>query len=362
MDKTLLPGSRHGRVTVPSSKSIAHRELIAAALSGVTPPVVRGESRDTQATRDCLKAMMAGEPSWPCGESGTTLRLLEPLAGVMGWKGEFRCEGRLGERPRMPFVRQPRYVLPGNVSSQFVSGLLMALPLADWDSEIVVEGELQSAAYVGLTEDVLRASGISFAFAAEEDRRVWRVRGGQRYRIAGGREVEGDWSQAAFFLAMDGVEVDGLASGSRQGDSVAASLIERLRSPQTTGEVVISAAGIPDLVPALAACAAGRPGVKARFTDCARLRLKESDRLVSTADLLTAVGGRAAIEGDELHVEGTDLSGGVVETFNDHRIAMSAAVLACRCRGPVTVRNADCVAKSYPRFWEDFASLERTAP
>ena len=146
MTKVIQPGKRSGAVTVPSSKSIAHRELIAAALSGAEPPLIRGESKDTLATRSCLKAMMSGESVWPCGESGTTLRLLEPIAGVMGWKGEFKCEGRLGERPRMPFEKKSRYVIPGNVSSQFVSGLLMALPLADWDSEIVIDGPLQSEA------------------------------------------------------------------------------------------------------------------------------------------------------------------------------------------------------------------------
>ena len=116
MVKVIQPGRRCGTVSVPSSKSIAHRELIAAALSGAEPPVIRGESKDTLATRNCLKAMMSGDPVWPCGESGTTLRLLEPIAGVMGWKGEFKCEGRLGERPRMPFERKERYVIPGNIS------------------------------------------------------------------------------------------------------------------------------------------------------------------------------------------------------------------------------------------------------
>ena len=183
--RVIAPGRRRGAVTVPSSKSIAHRELIAAALSGAEPPVIRGESKDTLATRACLKAMMSGESAWPCGESGTTLRLLEPIAGVMGWKGEFVCEGRLGERPRMPFERKSRYVVPGNVSSQFVSGLLMALPLADWDSEIAVEGTLQSEAYVRLTEDTLRESDI----AIRREGNSWFVSGGQRYKQ--GVDVDG---------------------------------------------------------------------------------------------------------------------------------------------------------------------------
>lgn len=343
--KTILPGARRGCVTVPSSKSVAHRELIAAALSGVAEPKIRGFSRDLEATRNCLKAMMSGGHEWPCGESGSTLRFLTPLAGVMGWKGRFLCEGRLAERPQMPFERKPRYVIPGNVSSQFVSGLLMALPLAEWDSEIVVEGRLESAAYVGLTESVLRAAGIRFEKPAVG---CWRIPGGQRYRIAGGREVEGDWSQAAFFLAM-GVEVDGVSPDSAQGDRAVVELLESFG---------VDAAPVPDLIPALAAHAAFRLGVT-RFINCGRLRLKESDRLESTAAMVNAVGGEARIEGETLIIRGvTKLRGGEVETKGDHRIAMSAAVLACGATGPITVDDATVVAKSYPGFWQDFESLE----
>ena len=344
--RTILPGARRGRVTVPSSKSIAHRELIAAALSGVGEPVIRGESRDTEATRRCLKAMMSGEAEWPCGESGSTLRFLTPLAGVMGWKGRFLCEGRLAERPQMPFEKKARYVIPGNVSSQFVTGLLMALPLADWDSEVVVEGRLESAAYVSLTEAVLHAAGVRIEKPAEGR---WRIPGGQRYRIAGGREVEGDWSQAAFFLAM-GVEVEGVRADSAQGDRAVVTLLD---APE------VDAGPVPDLIPALAAHAAFRPGVT-RFINCGRLRLKESDRLESTAAMVNAVGGRARIDGDSLLVEGVArLRGGAVETRGDHRIAMAAAVLACGASGPVEVDDATVVAKSYPGFWRDFESLER---
>ena len=339
MTKVIPPGRRCGTVTVPSSKSIAHRELIAAALSGVEPPVIRGESKDTLATRNCLKAMMAGDPVWPCGESGTTLRLLEPIAGVMGWKGSFKCEGRLGERPRMPFEKRDRYVIPGNISSQFISGLLMALPLADWDSEIVIEGPLQSEAYVRLTEDTLRASGIDFDKVGQ----TWFVKGGQRYRFAGGGEVEGDWSQAAFFLAM-GVEVKGLKADSHQGDKAVVDLLAAIGGATSRGGDIPVAATLdvsqtPDLYPCLAATAAATEREVA-FTGTERLRLKESDRIASTAALIEAV-----------------KSGKPVNTFGDHRIAMSAAVMACYSKIPVTVEGAECVAKSYPGFWDDFERL-----
>ena len=350
MVKVIEPGRRTGTVLVPSSKSIAHRELIAAALSGVEPPVIRGESKDTLATRNCLKAMMSGDPVWPCGESGTTLRLLEPIAGVMGWKGEFKCEGRLGERPRMPFKKQARYVVPGNVSSQFVSGLLMALPLADWDSEIVIDGPLQSEAYVRLTEDTLRASGIDFDKVGQtkidNDKvgQTWFVKGGQRYRFAGGQEVEGDWSQAAFFLAM-GVEVKGLKADSHQGDKAVVELLSAIDgAPSRGGDIPVAAildvAQTPDLYPCLAAYAAATER-EVTFTGTERLRLKESDRIASTAALIEAV-----------------KTGKPVNAFGDHRIAMSAAVMACYAKCPVTVEGAECVAKSYPGFWDDFGGLE----
>ena len=344
MTKIIQPGRRHGTVTVPSSKSIAHRELIAAALSGVEPPVIRGESKDTLATRNCLKAMMSGDPVWPCGESGTTLRLLEPIAGVMGWKGYFKCEGRLGERPRMPFKKQERYVVPGNVSSQFVSGLLMALPLADWDSEIVIEGELQSASYVLLTEDVLTAAGIRFErlpMTTFEGKVInpltWRVPGRQKYRIAGGREVEGDWSQAAFFIAM-AVHVKGLRADSSQGDRAIMEHI--LRIARGPNGVTVDVRDTPDLYPVLSAFAAANDRT-VNFVGTERLRLKESDRIASTAEMIAAI-----------------RRGDPVDTHGDHRIAMSAAVMACYAKRPVTVEGAECVAKSYPGFWDDFESLE----
>ena len=342
MTKVIQPGERSGTVIVPSSKSIAHRELIAATLSGAEPPVIRGESKDTLATRNCLKAMMSGDPVWPCGESGTTLRLLEPIAGVMGWKGEFKCEGRLGERPRMPFEKKNRYVIPGNVSSQFISGLLMALPLADWDSEIVIDGPLQSEAYVRLTEDTLRESGIVVSKIEKvglTSSLGFLIQGGQRYRFAGGGVVEGDWSQAAFFLAM-GVEVKGLKDDSHQGDKAVVELLERIRKDEGT----IDVAQTPDLYPVLAATAAAM-GKSVTFTGTERLRLKESDRIASTAALIESV-----------------KNGRPVNTFGDHRIAMSAAVMACSSKIPVTVEGAECVAKSYPGFWNDFESLEVAEP
>lgn len=343
-ERIILPGKRRGTIRVPSSKSVAHREIIAAFLSGVPQPKIYGPSKDTIATYACLEAMRLGESVWPCGESGSTLRFLTPIAGVLGAKGAFKCEGRLAERPTMPFEKKSLYVIPGNVSSQFVSGLLMALPMADWDSEIQIEGGLQSAAYVTLTENMLKAAHIE----VERTRLGWKIKGGQKYSIEGGREVEGDWSQAAFFLAM-GVNIEGVDYSSSQGDQAVLKLLN---------EREVDAGPVPDLIPALAAHAAFTPG-ETRFVNCARLRIKESDRLESTCAMVNAVGGDARIEGDTLIVRGkTSLSGGKVMTCNDHRIAMSAAVLATGSTGPVIVDDDQVVNKSYPGFWKDFDSLE----
>ncbi len=242
----------------------------------------------------------------------------------------------------MPFKKQERYVVPGNVSSQFVSGLLMALPLADWDSEIVIEGELQSEAYVRLTEDTLREAGVAVERLSGTEARpiwtdaglVWRAVGGQQYHFAGGGEVEGDWSQAAFFLTM-GVEVEGLKADSHQGDKAVVDLLAAIRN----GAKTIDVSQTPDLYPCLAACAAATER-EVTFTGTERLRLKESDRIASTAALIEAV-----------------KTGRPVNTFGDHRIAMSAAVMACYAKRPVTVEGAECVAKSYPGFWDDFERL-----
>ena len=251
----------------------------------------------------------------------------------------------------MPFKKQERYVVPGNVSSQFVSGLLMALPLADWDSEIVICGPLQSEAYVCLTEDTLRESDIEVErMSGTEARQIrtdaglgWKIAGGQKYNFKGGREVEGDWSQAAFFLAM-GVEVKGLKADSHQGDKAVVDLLAAIGGATGRGGDIPVAATLdvsqtPDLYPCLAAYAAATEREVA-FIGTERLRLKESDRIASTAALIEAV-----------------KAGRPVNTFGDHRIAMSAAVMACYAKRPVTVEGAECVAKSYPGFWNDFERL-----
>lgn len=355
--KILQPGQRAGSVKIPCSKSLAHRYLIAAALTkfcgnGHSRVWIERYSDDLNATFGCIHAILRGDSLWPCGESASTLRFLTPVAGVLGRKGQFLPEGRLAERPMIPFEKRDEYFIPGDISSQFVSGLLMALPLAYEDSTVRVKGRLQGAPYVKLTEQVLAESGIDIGREDTPDGPVWHIRGRQRYNVRKQVEVEGDWSQAAFWLAM-GVRAEGLSPDSIQGDRVVTDLLGKLGNG-----AVIDVADIPDLVPPLAAKAAIAQG-QTRFVNAGRLRLKESNRLLTTAALINAVGGRARItDRDELIIDGVErLPGGVADSRGDHRIAMAAAVLANYAKRPVTVLNAECVAKSYPGFWEDFDSL-----
>ncbi len=333
----------------------------------------------------------------PCGESGSTLRFLLPVTGALGARAVFQMEGRLPQRPLEPLrslleehgmeIRQEgdrlfcsgnltpgTFRIPGNVSSQYVSGLLMALPLLPGDSVLEVTGEVESAAYISMTLEALAAAGA----APRREENTFYVRGGTPFTLPRQAAVEGDYSSAAFFLCMgafsrEGITVTGLAPDSVQGDRAVTEILRRFGAKVSVqgdavtvrrGElrgVEADASPIPDLIPVLAAVAAGAEGVT-RFYNAGRLRLKESDRIASTAAMLRSLGGRCEERESELIVFGGPLSGGETDPWGDHRIAMAAAAAACACRGPVTVRGAQCVAKSYPRFWEDLEGLKGEEP
>lgn len=383
MDVCIQPRRLSGAVTPPPSKSMAHRAVLALALtegggslSGLTP------SRDILATERCVAALKApagegGLPLLDCGESGATLRFLIPVALALRHGGVFTGRGRLMERPQRPYfdifdekgiayrqadgvltvrgVLPPGiYRLPGDVSSQFVTGLLFALPLLPGDSEIRVTSPLESRDYVNMTLDMLKRCGISVERRNDE---TFLVPGNQTYQ-ARDITLEADWSQAAFWYAAgflgSAVELRGLNPGSLQGDRVIAGLSRQLSLP---GETEIDVSPCPDLLPPLAVMAAVRDGVT-RFVNAARLRMKESDRLTTVCRMLTALGGQAEEGPDSLTVRGVPaLSGGVVDGANDHRVVMAAAVAATRADGPVTLLGADAVQKSYPSFWEDYQKL-----
>ena len=415
MNRIVQPGPRTGCVTVPASKSQAHRLLICAALgSGETLLRCDGVSADIAATVRCLNAMGAEITETPdglrvrprtspapevqlrCGESGSTLRFLIPVLGALGQAGTFRMEGRLPARPLSPLkelccemgmsirqegavlrckgqLRPGEYRLPGDISSQFISGLLMALPLLPGDSRLRVTGRVDSADYIAMTEDALAKSGVRF----EKDGWEYAIPGGQRPALPSELTVERDWSAAAFFLVLGalspgGVLVRDMDPDSRQGDRRALEILqsfgaEACHMPEGIAVrkgalhgIELDAAQIPDLVPVLSVLAAAAEG-KTRIYRAGRLRLKESDRLQTTAAMLRALGADIRETEDGLDIVGRKtLLGGSADAAGDHRIAMSAAVAAAAAEGPVTVLGAECVKKSYPRFWEDLEALEVT--
>lgn len=427
---TVIPGPRTGQVLIPSSKSQLHRLLILAAL-GERPVEIacRSISEDIRATAGCLNALgakiSAKEAAVPgeagvlsveppdlsvcadgavldCGESGSTLRFMLPVAGAFGASCLVLRKGRLPERPLAPYDAQleangmriegdgshltvsgrltgGEFVLPGNISSQYISGLLMALGALRGQSRLKVEEPMESSHYVKMTEEVLRLAGIRFtkeqAGTEDESCTVWTVDGGQTYALPQRVTAEGDWSSATFFLCMGalseaGVLVQGLDPASVQGDRTVLDVLKAFGTQVKVREdgifvrkgllrgIELDASQIPDAVPALAALAALCEGTT-RIYNAGRLRLKESDRIKSTMHMLRALGGIVSETEDGLIIRGrTHLDGGTVDPAGDHRIAMAAAVAACGCSKPVEIGTYRCVAKSYPDFWTDLEHLK----
>ncbi len=401
MDIRITPGPLAGTVTPPPSKSIAHRAILAAALTNGTSTIQNvALSQDIEATLRCITALggawereedtlyvsgvwhrewdTAALPHLDCGESGSTLRFLIPLAVTLNNGGVFTGRGRLMERPQQPYFdifdekgisyeqkdgvltirgewNAGKYRLPGNVSSQFVTGLLYALPLMEWESRIVLTSPLESRGYVDMTLDVLDRFGVRVEVLEDG----FLVPGDQVFQ-ARDFTIEADWSQAAFWMAAgllgNPVLTVGLSDQSTQGDRV---IDEHFASfAWGTGRTVeIDVSNCPDLLPPLAVMAAFHDGTT-RLINAARLRLKESDRLATVTKMLTALGGQVEEGPDWLAIPGTRfLRGGTVDGANDHRIVMAAAIAATRCTGPVTILGAEAVNKSYPNFWEEYKRL-----
>lgn len=377
MDITIQPGKLSGCVTAIPSKSQAHRLLICAAFADAPTTLLCPETnRDIEATANCLRALGASIkkteegylvspvreiPSvayMNCHESGSTLRFMLPIVGALGVTATIKMEGRLPQRPLSPLweemermgcslsrpststilcqgkLKPGAYSIAGNVSSQFITGLLLAFDLMDGSCTLTITQKLESAPYIDMTRAVLEL------FPGRHS--------------PGTITVEGDWSNGAFFLAAQAlgndVTVENLNSGSTQGDRAVAFWLPKLKETCT-----VSAGDIPDLVPILAVTAACNKG--AVFTDIQRLRLKESDRVASVIAMLEALGGRAEATEEALTVYGTSLRGGIVSSCNDHRIAMSAAIAATVCEKSVTILGAEAVNKSYPSFWDEYTRL-----
>ena len=366
MTRRLYPARLAGTVTAPPSKSAWHRTLICRFLAGQPlPEQVSGD--DVKHTLAGLWALQSGEEVIDCGDSGSTLRFLLPLAMALGRRDTlFTGSPRLLERPlSAPYpvertgqgyraavpLTPGRYALRGDETSQTVSGLLMALPLLDAPSRLVLTTPLVSRPYVDMTLDTLRRHGVT----AQETADGWCIPAPQTFRADDG-PIEGDWSAAGWWLTVNalqggGVTVEGLSSRSRQSDRAIIHYLQRL--PET-----VDVSQTPDLLPTLALLAAMTPQVT-RFTGGVFLRRKESDRLRTTAAVLSALGVQVREQPDGLtDTGGKPLRGGVtVDAFGDHRIAMLCACGALFCAQPVTLRGGDCVSKSYEDFWRDYAAL-----
>lgn len=407
-------GTLQGTVVPPPSKSHAHRLLICAALGTSQCRIeCANVNDDIMATMRTLNAIGAGitysdgiftvnpvkvvkGAVLDCGESGSTLRFMMSVAAVLGADATFTGGGKLPQRPMsqlcdllashgMSFERHSsdelpvscrgilhggRFSLPGNISSQYLTGLLFALPLAAEDSEIEVTGVMTSASYIAMTLDALRVAGI----VVEQQGNVFRIKGNQRYNMPSHVVVEGDWSSAAFWvvagvIGKKPVAVSRMNNSTLQGDSY---VVEHLRSMgafiNVEGDNVISmpshlfgaeldCTDTPDLLPVLSVAASVAQGTTT-FTGVGRLRFKESDRLAAMKDVLGKFGITSYIGEDSFTVIGGEpVAGEPVGSFGDHRIAMSAAVMATVARGVTVIDGAECVAKSYPTFFDDFALL-----
>ena len=358
MSLTLPIGRRKGSITPPFSKSHLHRLLIADFLGGNFQRLALSptDPEDIAATKRCLLALKEDDlrPTLDCGESGSTLRFLKPISAALGKNPTYVTKGRLSKRPGLDYetIAPGLFTLPGNVSSQFATGLLIALPLLNKDSEIRFTTPLESRGYVDLTLQVLKDSNIKI----EETETGFLVPGNQTYTAPVNIEPERDWSGASFFLVMNylgsEIEIKGLNNASLQPDR---KLLDLLKEKGGVKDV----SQCPDIFPPLAVAAAGT-NAQTTFTGIKRLRLKESDRVATTQALLKAIGINSKATEDSFTVVGTDKLFQVkeeIKTFGDHRIAMSAAAAATNAPSPVTIDDPYCSAKSYPSVFEDFLAL-----
>ncbi|MBQ7883150.1 MAG: 3-phosphoshikimate 1-carboxyvinyltransferase [Phascolarctobacterium sp.] len=418
----IIPTKLKGTVLAPSSKSMGHREIICAGLAAGTSIVDNiSMSKDIEATCRCLRALgvvieevpskfagrsalkvigtgnlKAAEAGADCGESGSTLRFFIPLGALLDAPFTFTGHGKLVSRPlnayydifakqglkyetaeagNLPLTVNGRlqaglYQLPGNVSSQYVSGLLFALPLLDGDSVIEITSELESAAYVDMTLSCLAKYGIEIMNENDAHRR-YLVKGGQKYQ-AMDSNVEGDWSQAAFWTVGgslgEAVTCSGVDFTSLQGDKAVVPIMEGMAADisvqgtdvvtisKTTKATVIDGANCPDIIPVLTVLAAVSEGTT-EIINAGRLRIKECDRLAAITQELNKLGADITELPEGLIVKGKPegLRGGAeVDAWNDHRIAMSLAIAAQKCAEPFVLTGANSVQKSYPEFWQDY--------
>lgn len=408
--KIYANGIKNQTIKAPPSKSVAHRAILGAMLAD-EPCVVDNVSLSADVMATLASAKALGKECSYCdgkvffgtkkqvdkvvidaNESGSTLRFLIPVCGALGVNATFVGKGKLPQRPYdiladvmsqkgvcfdktqgLPLTISGRlqsglYNIAGDVSSQYITGLLYALPLVDGDSEIVLTSPLQSKGYVDMTIKTLDEFGIKIDVTPNG----YKIKGNQKY-IAKDFVVEGDWSNGAFWIVLGalnkGMTIQGLDGNSLQGDKAIADIIKRMGGDITVEQnqvvvgksklegITVDVSQIPDLAPVLSvalACANGR----GKITNASRLKIKESDRLQAINDNLVAVGVKTVLGNDSIEIEGKkDIVGGTTQGFNDHRIVMSMAVLASKTKNGITVSDMQAINKSYPDFFDIYKSL-----
>ena len=413
MKARLSPSQLNGKITPPPSKSCFHRALICAAASDKPTKILAASfSKDIEATISCLESLGARfeygdgfvtvfpieesdkECVLDCNESGSTLRFMLPFAAALGRKCTFVGAERLGKRPLLPLCKVlskngvrvnygesflpctiegklagGTYEIEGNISSQFITGLLLALGVAG-GGEIRATTPIESASYIDITTEIQKEFGV----IAQKRDNSFIISAGQKYTSPNEFCVEGDYSNAAFFLVAgalsseNGITMDALPEKTCQGDSKIVEILLKMGAKIVRDNdkvtvyksklhaVDVDCSDIPDIVPILCVAASGADGVST-FCNINRLRMKESDRVESTAEMIRNLGGKIDFDENNIYVTGTSLKGGVVNSANDHRIAMSGAVASLISKGDVVIEDAMAVEKSYPDFYEKFKAL-----
>lgn len=416
MNVKIKPNEIKGKMKSIPSKSLLHRAII---LSGIAKDreiileQVNTISEDIEATLTCIEKLGAktkvegdsiritslgnikkSKVELHCKESGTTLRLLLPLVSTFSKEATVDCSEGLRKRPIRELIETLEesglyfkekgfpinisgnvttdfFKISGDISSQYVSGLLLLSSLLDQRSSIYLTTKLESRAYVNITIKVLRDFGI---IVNELEEGVFEIYGG-RDKILPPKEyqIEGDWSNAAFFLVGgclgDSIKMSGLNLESSQGDKKIVQILKKAGAILTCSDDFISSnrshlnsfevdfSETPDLFPILSVVAALSKG-QSILKGGERLKLKESNRIESTFQMLKSLGADVKKREDGLIIQGKEiLDGGIVNSFNDHRIVMSVTMASIRCKEPVSIVNAGAVKKSYPNFFDDFKKV-----
>lgn len=411
----ITPSPLKGEINIPPSKSLAHRAVICAGFSdglsnvdniifsediratirGMESLGVKVENKDDNSLKIQGKSKLELiNKNIDCTESGSTLRFFIPMALLTGGEVTFTGRGKLVSRPldvyyeifekqgieyennkgNLPLtvkgkIKPDTFYVKGNISSQFITGLMFTLPFLDGDSKIVITTELESKGYVDLTIDCLEKFGVKIE---NKDYKEFLIKGNQKCKNRDYR-VEGDFSQAAFWIVAgilgSNIKCKDLNINSLQGDKEIIDIVRKMgadiniyeeyievKESRTKG-IIIDAAECPDLVPVLAVLGALSEGTT-KIINAERLRIKECDRLKAMATELSKIGADIEELEDGLIIRGKkSLKGGIVDSWNDHRIAMSMAVASIKCEEPIVITNSKAVKKSYPHFWEDFKSL-----